>query len=231
MHAITADVWSVLILTTLLIVSWLTVKLPLKNVGVSIAPSLSWLIGLGHPMFVMLVILFVACRTQVFDSLDDLMASAARLNDNLLMFLLFMHAIIAELFFRGWLFAYLKTKKYTSTVLIGVTAVSFTVWQLGWYLFSNEFSLAIDSLLVLTVQLLLIGIIWGKMRHHTGVVWASMIAHLFWSFLALHLFGWCQSEEAIFSEQLAIYSPDQGFLGIIFNGVFLWIYWIYTKDG
>jgi len=75
----------------------------------------------------------------------------------------------------------------------------------------------------------LIGAIWGFMRRISGSVIVTSVSHGFWNGGAYVLFGFGSETGALGVKDTAIFGPESGFLGLVFNIIFIAILWLFAQ--
>jgi len=202
----------------LFVLAWLD-RLSLKDVGIRFGSGEHYSFAVAHPLFVLGAI---AATAQAFGALDlsGFDPGKALANIALLVAATFVMAIVTEEgFFRGWLWAALGRRGASPlTVLLGTTS-AFVLWHVSFVFLSGEFGFATADVPLFFANATLLGLIWGLLRLGSGSIIVSSLGHGVWNGLVYVLFGVGSNVGALGIREVALYGPEVGMLGVLFNGL------------
>ena len=127
-------------------------------------------------------------------------------------------------FFRGELFGMLEREGVDSWKILVFTGVTFSLWHILVILMLPEFDVNPLSNAIFLISVAITGFNFGILRLYSGSILAPTLAHTIWNKMVTYLFG-----GLTLGSQL-IYSPDRGFLGIVFNLIAFGVLYYYCKD-
>ncbi len=150
----------------------------------------------------------------------------ALLNVVVLLFSSWLITIVTEEgFFRGWLWASLRRAGYGRTQTLALTSVAFALWHLSAVLLPTGFNPPMSQVPVFMINALLLGIIWGMLREISASVIVAGLGHALWNAITYGLFGFGSKTGYLGIAETALYGPEVGILGIVFNLALAAILW------
>ena len=140
-----------------------------------------------------------------------------------------MGMLTEEGFFRGWLWGAFRRAKLSNKRTLIATGLAFTAWHVSAVTSGTDYGLPWDQVPVYLANATLLGLIWGLMRLLSGSVVVSSVSHAVWNACAYGLFGFGTKVGALGISNTALFGPEVGYLGLLFNGAFF--LWLYSKAG
>ncbi len=130
-----------------------------------------------------------------------------------------------EGFFRGWLWASFGKAGLSARRTLLVTSLCFMLWHVSAVAAPTEYGLPWHQIPIYLINVVLLGLNWGLLRHLSGSVVVPSVCHALWNGLVYGLFGYGEKYGALGIENSIVYGPELGVLGIILNGmVFIWMW-------
>ena len=224
MDAMGASTFSALPLFPLFVLFWLLQRLPTKSVGMSWggAKALRWyMLSILYPIAVMGAIGLIAALTGALHS------TVAPPHKHSLWFTVPVNIVSGlpvallteEGFFRGWLWASLERTGQRALVVLVLTSVAFALWHWSSVVLPTAFNPPMAQVPFFMINATIIGANWGMLRLLSGSVVVSSVSHSIWNGLAYSLFGYGTSVGALGIADTALYGPEIGVLGLVFNAV------------
>jgi len=219
--------FSALPLFVLTIVFWLIGRQTRVEVGLKWGGFKHYGEALLHPLLVLSACAVIASFQPGFleESVDW-----SKMSKNLAIYMAagwLMTLITEEGFFRGWLWAAIATGKDNQRTTLLITSIFFVIWHISAVTSGTDYGLPLWQVPIYLVNVLLLGLIWGLMRWRSGSILVPTVGHAVWNPLAYELFGTGTQPGALGAENMWIYGPEVGCLGILFNGLFCW--WLWTR--
>ncbi len=127
-------------------------------------------------------------------------------------------------FFRGALWGLGVRAGWTRRMVLVWTSLAFLAWHVAVPLIEEGFKLPAAQIPVYYANVLLLGLCWGLLRLVSGSLLVPVTAHAIWNGLAYVLFGYGTKNGLLGIEQVGIYGPERGVLGVGVNlAVLIWM--------
>ncbi|MEO2174793.1 MAG: CPBP family intramembrane glutamic endopeptidase, partial [bacterium] len=225
-------VFSALPLIPLAGLGWYLEKHSRQSIGLIWGPTYGYFIAILYPALVLGSITLITLALGATDTTDTdwekttiniaLMSSTG----------IIMVLITEEGFFRGWLWASLGKAGLSERWVLVVSSLLFTIWHLSAVSLDTGFDLPLQEIPIYLVNATLLGLIFGMTRMLSGSVVVAAVCHAIWNGFDYPLFGFGKKIGSLGIDQIQIYGPEVGLLGIVFNGFFaaaLW-YWMVQRS-
>lgn len=210
-----------LALAPLLLVAALWRRFSRRELGFTLARGADYVLAIGFPFLV----IGVACAAAVLAgaaNLDAFDPVAALREFAILALATTLVALVTEEgFFRGWLWAALERAGASERGRIALTTGAFVAWHIPVITFDTGFDLPARQIPVYLANATLIGVAWGLMRALSGSVIVTSVSHGIWNGLAYTLFAFGEKTGALGVENTALFGPEVGVLGILWNSLAL----------
>ena len=136
-----------------------------------------------------------------------------------------MTLLTEEGFFRGYLWGAFKKSGLSSSRILLVTSLVFTIWHISAVTSGTDYGLPLWQVPIYLVNATLLGLIWGMLRLISGSILAASLCHAIWNAIAYELFGFGEKVGALGIQNTVVFGPEVGLLGILLNGFFfLWLW-------
>ena len=222
MDATGASPFSALPLFPLFLFLWFLQRFSAKSVGMSWDGGRAYrpyLFAILYPVAVMGTIYLIAATTGALHS------TAVPQHKHSLWFILPLTIISGipvgllteEGFFRGWLWASLERTGQKALAVLVLTSVAFALWHWSSVILPTGFNPPISQVPVFMINAAIIGANWGMLRLLSGSVVVSSVSHGIWNGLAYVLFGFGTNVGSLGIANTALYGPEIGVLGLVFN--------------
>lgn len=139
--------------------------------------------------------------------------------------------ITEEGFFRGSLWAGLSRAGFPLGRTLVWTAAAFMLWHVSWAVFSIEGRLPLGQVPIYLLNIFLLGLAWGLIRHISGSVLAASVSHGVWNGLVYILFGYGAGAGVLGIAPVLIFGPERGLLGVLLNAGFVALLWRRANPG
>lgn len=213
--------FSSLALAPLLLVAALWQRVTRHELGFTFARSADYALAVALPIAVIGVasaaaVLAGAAKLDTFD------AALALRDFAILALATTVVAIVTEEgFFRGWLWAALERAGASELGRIALSTAAFAAWHISVISFDTGFDLPARQIPVYLANATLIGLVWGLMRARSGSVLVTSVSHGIWNGLAYTLFAFGEETGALGIENTALFGPEVGVLGLLWNALAL----------
>jgi membrane protease YdiL (CAAX protease family) len=137
--------------------------------------------------------------------------------------------VTEEGFFRGWFWASLERAGKTARQALVWSSVAFAFWHISAVTLNTGFNPPVAQIPVYLVNAAVIGVIWGVLRWMSGSVVITSVSHGLWNGGAYVLFGFGGKTGALGVRDTAIWGPEVGILGLVFNLMFVAALWFFTQ--
>jgi membrane protease YdiL (CAAX protease family) len=134
-------------------------------------------------------------------------------------------------FFRGWLWSSLARAGASERGRILLTTTAFAAWHFSVTIFATGFELPARQIPVYLTNAALIGGTWALLRAHSGSVLVPSVSHGIWNGLAYTLFGFGEHTGALGIANTALYGPEVGALGLVWNTLVLGAGLLFLRGG
>ena len=134
-----------------------------------------------------------------------------------------------EGFFRGWLFAALQRAGQSPSAILFWSSLAFALWHIPVVILAADFTVPLPRAAIYIANVAIAAVIFGLMRLISGSVVVASVSHGFWNGLGYVLFGTGLQIGALGIQNTALFSPESGLLGIIFNLAFLIALWQWRR--
>jgi len=125
--------------------------------------------------------------------------------------------ITEEGFFRGWLWASLRSSGAGIAGALLLSSVAFALWHWSAVILPSGFNPPLAQVPVFMLNAAVMGAIWAILRQASGSLVVSSVSHGVWNALAYVLFGFGSNIGALGISNTAIYGPEVGVLGLVLN--------------
>src|SRR5215467_7286889 len=139
--------------------------------------------------------------------------------------------VTEEGIFRGWLWASLRRAGVTVPGLLVWTSVAFAAWHVPDVLLPTDFQPPLAQTPVYILNVVVIGLIWGMMRHRSGSIVVTSVTHGLWNALAYVLFGAGSTIGALGIHNTAAFGPEVGLVGLALNLAAAAVLWLGYSRG
>lgn len=220
----------VLFLLPLLVTFWCVERFSRREVGFVHGPLRHYGLGLLHPLLVLSCITLVAWLTGAVN-LDGTNWSNTALEFivNALVTTL-LTTVTEDGFFRGWLWASMRRAGLNEHRVVLVTGIAFGVWHLPYTLLTAGYTNVSAEAPLLIITASIIGISWGLLRLHSGSVFVPAVIHGMWNAAVYGLFNSGGKVGALGIQNVTIFGPEAGVLGLVLNlGFAVGLWWWYSR--
>jgi uncharacterized protein len=222
MDATGASAFSSLPLFPLLLLFWYLQRFSLKEIGLVWGKPhalRSYGLAILYPIVVMGAIAAIAALTGALNP-----AGAAPHKHSAWLNLILVGGatipaalLTEEGFFRGWLWASLNRAGRGPIAIVILTSVAFALWHWSSVVLPTGFNPPLAQVPIFMLNAVLIGAVWGMLRLLSGSVVVTSVSHGVWNGLAYVLFGFGAHSGALGISNTALYGPEVGVLGLLFN--------------
>lgn len=222
-------VFSALPLIGLIAIFWLIQRQSKAEIGLTLGTLKDYGLALSYPAVVLGLAALAAFVSGAF-SLEE--ADWRKVGLNILLGStvgVLMLMLTEEGFFRGWLWGAFRRAKLSHKKTLVVTSLLFTAWHVSAVTSGTDYGLPWDQVPVYLANAALMGLIWGLMRLVSGSVVVASVSHAVWNACAYGLFGFGTKAGALGIADTALFGPEVGYLGLLFNGAFC--LWLYSRAG
>ncbi len=221
--------FSALILFPLVVIFWFILRPSRQDWGLVAGKLGDYGLALLYPLFVIgglaLVTLLVGATSTVETDWNKTLINMAAVG-----FSTIIVAILTEEgFFRGTLWAGMRENGAGLGATVLFTSLAFMAWHIGWAVLPGEGQLPPLQAPVYLANAALLGAAWGLLRAISGSVIVASVSHGVWNGMVYLLFGLGAGSGALGVVDTAIYGPERGVLGLVFNGAFVFFLWKKTK--
>ena len=129
--------------------------------------------------------------------------------------------ITEEGFYRGTLWGLGERAGWSQIRILFWTSLAFTAWHVAVPIIEVDFRLPADQLPIYYGNVMLIGMSWGLLRMISGSIWVPCLAHAVWNALVYVFFGYGTKTAYLQIDNIAVYDPERGVLGLAANAVVL----------
>jgi hypothetical protein len=222
MDATGASTFSALPLFLLLALFWYLQRFSAKDIGFAWggAGARRWYgLAILYPIVVMGAIAGIAALTG---ALNPAAAPHHRHSAWLILALNIVPFVIVGLlteegFFRGWLWASFGRARQRNVTILILTSVAFALWHWSAVMLPTGFNPPLAQVPIFMLNAVVLGAIWGMLRLLSGSLVVASICHGLWNDLAYVLFGFGTHVGTLGIANTAIYGPEIGILGLLFN--------------
>lgn len=137
--------------------------------------------------------------------------------------------ITEEGFFRGWLWASLKSVGCSERHTLIWTSLAFALWHVSPVTLATGYDLPAAQIPVYLGNVVLLGLVWGMLRLVSGSVIVASVAHGVWNGLAYALFAFGTKVGALGVTETWIYGPEVGYIGLALNALYAAVLWLWIK--
>ena len=137
--------------------------------------------------------------------------------------------VTEEGFFRGWFWASLERAGKPARQALVWSSVAFALWHISAVTLNTGFNPPVAQIPVYLVNAAVIGAIWGVLRWMSGSVVVTSVSHGLWNGGAYVLFGFGSKTGALGVRDTAIFGPEVGILGLVFNLMFVAALWFFAQ--
>lgn len=230
MDASGLTVYSALPLAPLMGVLWLIQRFDRREMGFVGGERSDYLVAVLYPITVMALLFLLAWLAGAVN-LSHTDWRKAGLNLLLVSTSTFVVALVTEEgFFRGWLWASLRSGKRTQGGTLVWTSVAFAAWHWSSVVLKTGFAPPPSQVPVFLLNAAVLGALWGLLRWHSGSIIVTSVSHGAWNALAYVLFGFGTRTGAIGIKETGLFGPEIGILGLVLNiGVLLGLWFLYQS--
>ena len=107
--------------------------------------------------------------------------------------------------------------------------MAFALWHISAVTLNTGFNPPVAQIPVYLVNAAVIGAIWGVLRWMSGSVVVTSVSHGLWNGGAYALFGFGSKTGALGVRDTAIFGPEVGILGLVFNLMFVAALWFFAQ--
>lgn len=221
--------FSALILFPLVVIFWFILRPSRQDWGLVAGKLGDYGLALLYPLFVIgglaLLTLLVGATSTVETDWNKTLINMAAVG-----FSTIIVAILTEEgFFRGTLWAGMRENGAGLGATVLFTSLAFMAWHIGWAVLPGEGQLPPLQAPVYLANAALLGAAWGLLRAISGSVIVASVSHGVWNGMVYLLFGLGAGSGALGVVDTAIYGPERGVLGLVFNGAFVFFLWKKTN--
>ena len=182
-----------------------------------------------YPLVVLGAIVFVSAALGAVD-LSHTNWAKAWLNFGLISISTVVVGLLTEEgFFRGWFWASLEQAGETPGCTLFWSSVAFALWHVSAVMLPTGFNPPLAQVPVYLVNAAIIGAIWGILRWISGSIIVTSVSHGLWNGGAYVLFGFGSKTGALGIRNTAMFGPEVGILGLVFNIIFVAILWLLAQ--
>src|SRR6516165_729935 len=134
-----------------------------------------------------------------------------------------------EGFFRGWFWASLERAGKPARQALVWSSGAFALWHVSAVTLNTGFNPPLAQVPVYLINAAVIGVIWGSLRWISGSVVVTSVSHGLWNGGAYVLFGFGSKTGALGVRDTAIFGPEVGILGLVFNLMFVAALWFFAQ--
>lgn len=202
---------------------WWITKHPRREVGLVVGNLADYKWILLHPLFCLGIITAAAWLAGEINTTDTDWGEVGFY----VLAIGLSNALIAlfteEGFYRGWLWAALG--KIGPRTRLVITTIPFMLLHVSFATLEHEFALPLNQLAIYLVGAVTLGLIWGMMRQLSGSIVMTSLAHGLWNGLVYPLFGIGTHEGDLGIQNIDLFGPERGMLGLGLNVLFAIILW------
>lgn len=215
-------------LLLIIIIFWLVERLRIDEIGLKFGPLKYYGYALLYPFLVLgilVLVAFFARNVEVGDVNYRNIFAGSTIGVIMVM-------LTEEGFFRGWLWGSFQRAGLSNRQTLLVTSILFTIWHISAVTSGTDYGLPASRIPIYLTNALLLGLNWGMLRNISGSVIVPSLCHAVWNALAYDLFGFGEKAGSLGIDNTALYGPEVGYLGILFNVLFfLWLWNRSKKEG
>ena len=217
-----------LFLLPLLVIFWYFERFSRSEMGFVPGRLRHYGLGLLHPLLVLSLLALVAWSAGA-TNIQNPDWSKVALAFALAALVQIPAAIVTEDgFFRGWLWASLQRAGLTEQSVVLVTGIAFGIWHLPYALWGTGYDPFSAEVLLLIMSASIGGIAWGLLRSISGSVVVVAVTHGMWNSAGYVLFNNGAEIGALGIQDISIFGPESGVLGVVLNLVYaigLWLWY------
>ena len=219
------SLFSALILFPLVVIFWFIMRPTRQEWGLVVGKPGDYGLALLYPLFVIgglaLLTFLVGATSTVETDWNKTLINMAAVGLSTIIVAIFTE----EGFFRGTLWAGLRTNGAGLGVTVLFTSLAFMAWHIGWAVLPGEGQLPPAQAPVYLANVALLGAAWGLLRAISGSVIVASFSHGVWNGMVYLLFGLGEGGGALGIADTIIYGPERGVLGLVFNSIFVFFLW------
>jgi membrane protease YdiL (CAAX protease family) len=229
MDATGLSVFSALPLCPLMVLFWYFQRISRHRMGFVCGQWNYYGLAVLYPIVVLGGIVFVSAALKAIDT-SHTNWGKAWLNFGLVAVSTVLVGLLTEEgFFRGWFWASLEQASERADRILIWSSVAFALWHVSAVTLNTGFNPPSAQVPVYLINAVVIGAIWGLMRWISGSVLVTSVSHGLWNGGAYVLFGFGSRTGALGIEHTAVFGPEVGLLGLVFNLVFAAMLWFLVQ--
>jgi membrane protease YdiL (CAAX protease family) len=221
--------FSALPLCPLALVLWSIERFPRRAVGVTLGSPRFYWVAIIYPV-VLIGVCAIAALAMSAATLAGLSWSKTGRDIGVVAAATIVVALLTEEgFFRGALWAALVRGGLSTTSVLVLTSIAFALWHISAVTLATGFDLPARQVPIFLINAAVMGAIWGLLRHLSGSIVVSSVAHGVWNGLAYSLFAYGTKVGALGVHRVGIFGPEVGVLGLALNTATLVVLWRFAR--
>ena len=204
---------------------WVLTRVPSRDVGLRLGQPRAYAFALAYPIAVMALTGLVAWCTGSIRATHFPVLAVAKGVVLIFLWTLLWCPLTEEGFFRGWLWGVLENRGANMRARLVWTSVLFALWHYAIAFILADAPRPIGNAPAYLVNVLVIGLVFGLLRHMSGSILVPSVSHALWNALQYTLYGLGTNTGVLAESSCRLLDPERGLLGLALSTIaaaFLW---------